>query len=98
MPRYPEPQNPGNDPDQGMTKGELLEACNLSGKSFDTLRKAARISGPSHGGLNHVFSYDDVAALIRRAESGHFIDRCADAARAWRTLLAERGVPLDDDR
>lgn len=83
------------DPSDGFTKKELLEASGLSPKSFDTIRKAARLRGPSHGGLNWVFSTDDVIALIRRAESGSFSERGGPAAVAWRALLAEQGIELD---
>ncbi|HYE62803.1 MAG TPA: hypothetical protein VD997_12475 [Phycisphaerales bacterium] len=72
---------------QGWTKAELLEACDLSPKSFDTLRKAARVRGPSHGGLNWVFSRADVEALIHRAESGKFTEMGPTAAAAWKKLL-----------
>lgn len=76
----------------GFTKQQLLDACDLSAKSFDTLRKAARISGPSHGGLQHVFSVPDLIKLIHRAESGNFTERGAPAAKAWRAFAAENGV------
>jgi hypothetical protein len=84
-----------NDPSQGWTKQDLLDAATLSAKTFDTLRKAARIKGPGHGGLSWVFSIDDVIALIHRAESGQWTDRGAPAAVAWRALLTERGIELD---
>lgn len=80
----------------GWTKGELLEACDLSPKSFDTLRKAARVRGPSHGGLNWVFSRADVEALIQRAESGKFTEMGPSAAAAWKKLLTgEGGTPAE---
>lgn len=75
----------------GFTKQELLDASGLSGKTFDTIRKAARIRGPGHGGLNWEFSVDDVIALIRRAESGRFSERGGIPAAAWRALLTENG-------
>jgi hypothetical protein len=84
------------DPSQGFTKRQLLEVADLSPKTFDTIRKAARIRGPGHGGLNWVFSIEDVVALIRRAESGTFSERGAPAAVAWRALLADEGYRLDD--
>lgn len=77
---------------EGFTKRELLEASGLSSKTFDSIRKAARIRGPGHGGLDWLFSYADLAALIRRAESGQWSERGAPAAAAWRELLRERGV------
>ena len=96
----------------GWTKQELLDAAAsgstgnsdrdgpapLSPKTFDLIRKAARIPGPTHGGMTWVFSASDLVALIQRAESGAFTDRGAPAAAAWRTLLAHRGIPLDSPR
>lgn len=76
----------------GFTKQELLDACELSAKSFDTIRKAARVKGPSHGGLNHVFSVEDLIQIIHRAESGTFTDRGAPAAKSWRALATENGI------
>lgn len=69
------------------TKQELLDASGLSPNTFDTIRKAARVKGPSHGGLGWEFPEPDVLELIRRAESGQWSDRGAPAAAAWRTLL-----------
>lgn len=92
------------DPADGISKQELLDAAStgpaasLSPKTFDLIRKAARIRGPGHGGHTWVFPIDDVIALIRRAESGGFTDRGAPAAAAWRSLLAQRGVLIDDPR
>ena len=89
------------DPSEGWTKQELLDAAAggeygaLSGKTFDLIRKAARVNGPSHGGNTWVFSVDDVVALVKRAESGTFTERGRPAAAAWRTLLAERGVEVE---
>lgn len=88
----------GNDATLHFSKRELLEACDLSAKTFDTIRKAARIKGPGHGGLNWPFSVSDVIALIKRAESGQWSERGAPAAAAWRRLLGESGIeaPSDD--
>jgi hypothetical protein len=88
---------PRNDPDEGWSKQELLDAAAggetpLSAKTFDLIRKAARVRGPSHGGNTWVFSVADVIALVKRAESGGFSDRGRPAAAAWRELLAERGI------
>jgi hypothetical protein len=85
-----------NEPLLGFTKQELVEASKLSSKTFDTIRKAARIRGPGHGGRNWVFSVDDVVMLIRRAESGTFSERGGPAATAWRALLDQAGVPFDE--
>lgn len=81
-------------PGEGFSKQELLDASGLSAKTFDSIRKAARVRGPGHGGLNWVFSLEDVAALVRRAESGSFSERGGPAAAAWRGLLEERGVQV----
>jgi len=70
----------------------------LSAKTFDLIRKAARVSGPGHGGLTWVFSPEDLVALVKRAESGGFTERGVPAARAWRGLLAERGHVMDEPR
>ncbi|MCG3121996.1 MAG: hypothetical protein GIKADHBN_00372 [Phycisphaerales bacterium] len=69
------------------TKQQLLEAADISGKTFDMIRKAARIKGPPHGGLNWEFSREEVETLIHRAASGRFTERGAPAALAWRKLL-----------
>jgi hypothetical protein len=81
-----------SDPANGFTKQELLDASGLSPKTFDTIRKAARVRGPGHGGLDWLFSLADVVALVQRAESGTFTERGAPAAAAWRELLGQRGV------
>lgn len=87
------------DPDSlnrhGITKQELCEAGDISAKTFDLMRKAARIKGPSHGGNTWVFTYEDIAALIKRAESGSFTERGGFAAKAWRSLLLEQGIELE---
>jgi len=82
----------------GFTKQQLLDACELSAKSFDTLRKAARVRGPSHGGLNHVFTVEDLVALVHRAESGNFTERGVPAAKAWRQLAVENGITIPPRR
>ena len=82
-------------PESGWTKQELLDASGLSAKTFDSLRKAARVRGPSHGGLNWLFSVDDVVALTQRAESGKWTERGGPASAGWRALLAERGITLE---
>jgi hypothetical protein len=90
------PNRPKEDlPDSGWTKQDLLDASGLSPKTFDSLRKAARVRGPSHGGLNWLFSADDVIAIIHRAESGKWTERGGIPAAAWRTLLADRGIEID---
>ena len=67
----------------------------LSPKTFDAIRKAARVSGPSHGGNTWVFSADEVAALVRTAEGGRFTERGGPIAAAWRALLAQRGIEVE---
>jgi hypothetical protein len=84
------------DPSEGFTKQELVEASGLSAKTFDTIRKAARVRGPNHGGLGWVFSIEDVFTIIRRAESGTFSERGAPAALAWRALLDEHGIEMPE--
>lgn len=84
----------------GWTKQQLLEAIPdehggaISPKTFDTIRKAARVSGPSHGGRNHVFSVQDLITLIEKAESGRFTERGGAPAAAWRGLLKQVGITL----
>lgn len=85
-----------NDPEHGFTKQELVDLSGLSAKTFDTIRKAARIRGPGHGGRNWVFSVDDVIALIQRAESGSFSERGGPAGVAWRALLAGAGYVVEE--
>jgi len=77
------------------TKQDLLDSGALSSKTFDLIRKAARVRGPSHGGLKHQFSLDDVRLLIRTAEGGRFTERGAPAAVAWREMLREQGIRLE---
>jgi hypothetical protein len=91
-------QPPPNTNTDGWTKAELLEAGPISAKTFDLIRKAARVRGPSHGGLAWMFSVDDVIALIRRAESGSFTERGGTAATGWRALLTERGVRIFENK
>ncbi len=73
-----------------------MDAGGLSAKTFDTIRKAARVKGPSHGGLTHVFGVDDLIALTKKAGGGSFSERGGPAAQAWKTLLKEAGVRVDD--
>ncbi len=79
----------------GITKQELCDAGDISAKTFDMLRKAARVRGPSHGGNTWVFTLEDIAMLIKKAESGSFTERGAFAAKAWRRLLEEQGIELE---
>jgi hypothetical protein len=71
----------------GWTKQELLDSSGLSAKTFDRIRKAARVRGPSHGGLSWLFSPQDVVAMIHRCEAGNFTERGPAAATAWKLLL-----------
>lgn len=85
-------------PDDGQayfTKQALLDAGEISSKTFDMIRKAARIKGPGHGGLTWPFSTADVITLIRCAEGGRFTERGAPAAIGWRALLGEAGIDPD---
>lgn len=87
-----------NDHDpEAISKQELLDAADISSKVFDSIRKAARIKGPSHGGLEWMFSRDEVQALIRKADSGLFTERGKPAAEAWRALLAGELKRDDED-
>lgn len=88
--------SPGDAPaeEPGWTKHQLMEVGELSGKGFDALRKAARVKGPTHGGLRHIFGTEDMFALIQKAESGKYNINGGPAARAWRTLLAEAGIAM----
>lgn len=81
--RDDDPQQPRD----GFTKEELLEAGDLSSKTFDMIRKAARVKGPAHGGLGFFFPMEDVAALVRTAEGGRFSERGGPAAEGWRKHL-----------
>ena len=76
---------------EGFTKQELLDAAGISPKVFDSIRKAARVRGPSHGGRNWLFSRDEVLTMIERAEGGTFTERGPPAAVAWRALLEGAG-------
>lgn len=76
------------------TKGELVDAAGVSPKTFDTIRKAARVKGPSHGGLKHRFSAMDLIALIQRVESGSFNRTGKPIGEAWRALLHEAGLVM----
>ena len=74
----------------GLDKRELMDSGGIP-PDLDLLRKAARVKGPSHGGLTHIYSADDVIALILKGEGGTFSERAGAAAAAWRALLeAER--------
>lgn len=76
------------------TKAELVEAAGVSPKTFDTIRKAARVRGPTHGGRNHIFDGPDLIALIHRVESGRFTEIGPPIAQAWRRLLTEAGLVM----
>jgi len=80
--------------DQGFSKGELMEAAAMSAKVCDAIRKAARVKGPSHGGLRWMFPFEDIVTMIHRAESGSFSERGSTASVAWRALLEEKGVKV----
>lgn len=84
----------GHAPELGWTKAVLVEASGLSTKTFDTIRKAARVKGPSHGGRSWVFTPEDLFLLIRKAEGGTFTERGKPAAAAWRILITERGLSM----
>src|SRR4051812_36744894 len=87
---------PEGDPHSHFSKRELLEASGLSPKTFDTIRKAARVRGPGHGGMDWAFSVEDVRALIYKASGGSFSERGGPAVTAWTLLLEERGFRAVD--
>src|SRR5881394_1650503 len=86
---------PEGDPNAQFSKRELLEASGLSAKTFDTIRKAARVKGPGHGGMDWAFSPEDVRAMVFKAGGGTFTERGGPAVIAWRALLEERGFRAD---
>lgn len=73
----------------GWTKAELVAAAGISASTFDMIRKAARVSGPSHGGMGFVFDREALSRLVARARSGTFSERGRPAAEAWQALLDE---------
>lgn len=79
---------------EGFTKQQLMEAANISANTFDRLRRAARIKGPSHGGLAWVIPFGDIQFLIRTAENGKHTEMGPPCALAWRQLLREHGQEL----
>lgn len=87
MAKRPVPM-PDYDPTMRFTKQELMDCSGLSSKTFDMIRKAARVKGPSHGALSWEFTADQLVILIQRAESGTFTERGGPAGVAWRRLLA----------
>ncbi len=76
-------------PGRTFTKAVLIEAAGVSPGFFDTIRKAARVRGPGHGGLSWIFSEEDLRNIIQRAQSGTFSERGAAPAAAWQALLDE---------
>ena len=82
---------------EGWTQQELIESAQISSKTFDTIRKSARVKGPSHGGLSWVFSAEEVILLVKKAEGGRFTERGGPAGKAWRALLLERGIRIESD-
>jgi hypothetical protein len=76
------------------SKQRLMEVAQISSKTFDMIRKAARVKGPAHGGLDWQFSLADLQALIHTAGGGKFTERGAPAAEAWRAMLEADG-PTD---
>jgi hypothetical protein len=82
---------------EGFSKGQLMEAAGISSKTFDIIRKAARIKGPPHGGLGWIFSVEEVHILIHRARGGNFTERGAPAAEAWDILLKTPPSPPEDE-
>jgi hypothetical protein len=80
------------------SKKRLMEVSQLSSKTFDMIRKAARVKGPAHGGLDWQFSLADLHALIHTASGGKFTERGAPAAEAWRAMLEAEGLPTSEPK
>jgi hypothetical protein len=75
----------------GFTKKQLLEAASVSPKIFDSIRKAARVSGPPHGGLSWLFPPPDIRTMIAQARKKTQTDRGGQRiAQAWEDLLEGR--------
>lgn len=73
---------------EGFTKRELMEAAGVTSGMFDVVRRAARVRGPSHGGMDWVYSREDVMTMARKAQDGNLRERAGDAGKAWEALLA----------
>ncbi len=84
-------QSPRDTTSPGFSKAQLIEAAAISAKSFDNIRRTARVKGPSHGGLNWHIPVDDILTMIRVAEGGRFSQTGKPVAEAWRALLIEHG-------
>lgn len=80
-------QSPRETPEGAFSKRELMHAAKMSAGLFDSIRKAARVRGPAHGGMDWAFSREDVLALIHRARDGRFRPLAIGASQAWETLL-----------
>ena len=48
-------RRPNDSDPEALSKQQLLDAAGISSKIFDSIRKAARIKGPSHGGVEWLF-------------------------------------------
>ena len=91
-------EDPSTPPEEGISKEELIDAAEMSSKTFDMIRKASRVRGPGHGGLDYVFPYDDIKDIIRTSEGGRFTERGAPAAVIWRAMLADRGITMEEPK
>lgn len=89
-------QRPNDSDPNAFSKQQLMDVAGVSPKTFDSIRKAARVRGPGHGGLDWMFSRSDIQALIQKADSGTFTERGKPAAEAWRLLL-ENGLPPEEE-
>ncbi len=83
-----------------MTKSALLEAAShagaeISGTTFDKIRKAAKVAspGPGNKGTTHVYSGSEVRAMIQAAGTEHF-RKGRKVAEAWRDLLNCSATPI----
>jgi hypothetical protein len=76
----------------GFTKAELMEAAGISAGIFDAIRKASRVKGPGHGGLDWLFAPPDIKIMIAQARKKTHTERGGERiALAWETLLAGGG-------
>lgn len=75
----------------GFTKAQLMESGGISAGIFDAIRKASRVKGPGHGGLDWLFPTQDVRRLIVQCRKGTHTERGGEQiAQAWEALLAGR--------
>lgn len=65
-----------------------MEAGAISSGIFDAIRKASRVKGPSHGGLDWLFHPDDIKTLIAQCRKKTHTERGGEQiAQAWEALM-----------